>query len=145
MPYPVNGSTIQVLDRYLYVMGGYSNSGPNINSGVCARVLRLDLNNPTGTWEVVLPLPNYVFAANSAVAKNTLFIVGGPAFAGDTSKTTFRLRQNSNSEDLSQLASIGRIILVQHPRYGYSAGKPMLIIGTETDNSTRKTTLDLWG
>jgi len=62
-----------------------------------------------------------------------------------TPPNTWRLRTNDNPEDAAHRTSLGRTILVKHPRYGYTAGRPMKIIGAETDNKNRTMTMELWG
>ena len=129
-----------MLDGKIYVVGGIT------DAGATASVIRLDLSNPTGAWDDagVTDLPYLLSSGESAVYGDSIYVVGGYQNIYGT-PNTLRFRFENNPEDTAQLLSLGRTVNVTYPRYGYDAGRPMKIIGAESDYSTRTINLELWG
>jgi hypothetical protein len=128
-----------VKDKYLYIIGG-SNS---FRSG---KVYRLDLTSPSGAWDDAgvadLPYPSDQMPA--VLYNNSIFMLGGnTVFMSNSS--TYRLRTNDIPSDVSQITSLGRTVSLKISRYGYDAGKPMRIVGSETDLANNKMSLFVWG
>ncbi|MBI5483860.1 MAG: hypothetical protein HY888_05300 [Deltaproteobacteria bacterium] len=126
-----------VLNGYLYVAGGQTTSGN-------MPIIRLNLANLTGAWETVSSSSPNGRAASVAVVGQSVYIVGGYVGLYATG-ATWRWRNNDVPIDRLQLFSLGRTINVQLDRYGYTAGRPMRIIGCDSELATDKSTLELWG
>lgn len=47
--------------------------------------------------------------------------------------------------DAAPDCSLGNVVTLQYPRYGYTSGRPMKIIGCDTNLNDGKLTLELWG
>ena len=139
LPVATNNGGCTVVGNYAYILGGYTSSAQ------VSKTYRLDLNNPQSAWDDsgVADLPTTMQSCSAFQYNNSIYLLGG--YAGVSMANTWRLRQNSNNSDLSQLTSLGRTILIKHPRYGYAAGRPMRIIGTEPNYENNSITLDLWG
>ena len=137
LPSPRMMTSSVVCDNWLYIMGSY----PATSS-----VIRLDLNNPTGAWDDAgvtdLPITSTKCAP---FYFDNIYVSGGIGPAGQSISNTFMLRRDKNASDVNQLTSLGRTVNVTYPRYGYDAGRPMKIIGVESDHSTRLINLELWG
>ncbi|MBC7963800.1 MAG: hypothetical protein H7Y05_12750 [Steroidobacteraceae bacterium] len=93
----------------------------------------------------------YEKIANAPIGTNPMQAVksGGSLFlTGSGTSTidgTYRLRTNDNPDDIAQLNSLGRTILLKYPRYGYDTGRPMKIIGCDSNYRDGKLILELWG
>lgn len=130
-----SGSAVS-LGNYVYFIGGSNNA---------KRVIRLDTANPL-VWddEGVADLPAESTSSGLFAYGSTIYLTGSNVF-GTPTGNSLRLRTNSNPDDASQRTGLGRTILVKYPRYGYTAGRPMKIIGAESDSKNRTITLELWG
>jgi len=133
------GVTLQ--GSYMYVAGGKYGGGV---TDMYASVSRLNLAVPTGVWENVASFKSARANLILTSYDNAIYSVGGSSGYVDTSNT-WRLRNNDNPDDLAELKSLGKTILVAIPRYGYTPGRPMRIIGAESNYQSRKTILELWG
>lgn len=132
------GHTEQVIDNYLYIIGG------TLASGAPPPIIRLNLDAPTGAWETVSSWPDPAIKWGTTVLDNgSVYFLGGST--GTNLPTTWRWRTNSVPADAAHLASLGRTINVQLDRYGYTAGRPMRIIGADTNLTDSQLTLELWG
>ncbi|OGU13878.1 MAG: hypothetical protein A2076_13200 [Geobacteraceae bacterium GWC2_53_11] len=138
LPSPRVNHASCIIDNYLYVAGGEYPYYTHLTS-----VIRLDLRNPLGAWELVSDLPYPRSNLCIAGINKSIFAFGG--YAGANEANSWKLRSNDTPEDKSQLTSLGRTVLVKHPRYGYSDGRPMKIIGSESDLKNRMMTLEVWG
>jgi hypothetical protein len=138
MPVAMSSPPICMLGSLLCVVGGYTTAETSI-------VRALDLNNPTGAWETnsILSLPDARYTHTLAVYGNALYLVGGYTTAPKSN--TWRLRRNSNPEDIAYCTSLGKVLTMKFPRYGYTNGRPMKIIGVESNFADSTLTLDLWG
>ncbi len=128
-----------VRNGYLYVIGGRNAYGAE------SSVLRLDLNNPAGSWDdaVVAHLPDVRGYAKGVVSGDgNIIIVGG--YASTPQANTYIYRFNS-ATDLSRLWDLGRVVMLKIPRYGFDLGKLFRLIGTEIDYALNKIKLTLWG
>lgn len=128
-----------VHNNWLYVIGG------QIEGYNSASVIRLDLSNPTGAWDDagVTDFPAARAYLGVVLYSNSIYVLGG--YTINAEANTWRLRTNDNPTDLAQRISIGRTMLVKYSRYGYTNGRPMKIIGVESDLAKNAITLDLWG
>jgi hypothetical protein len=137
------------VGNYLYSFGGYiAGYGPLPYITQCSR---LNLDTPFAAWEneAVTDLPEPRAFAMAGVYNGAIYLVGGNTLTdGGTPikfPTTYRLRNNSNPDDIAHLSSIGRTLTLKFPRYGYTGGRPMKIIGEESNLADGEVTLDLWG
>lgn len=134
-----------IVNDWLYVIGGKTSDFTTS----CIRLNLAQFNFDTigtsfGNWEYVTDIP-VVRAGMAGVGhNNSIFVFGGNSPAGQKANS-WKLRTNESPEDKSQLTSLGRTILVKHPRDRYAAGWPMKIIGTETNLKNQISTLEVWG
>jgi hypothetical protein len=109
-----------------------------------------NLDNVNEGWKTKsVMLPDALLANTTAklaiLYNNSIFV-----FTENSSEySTLKLLENDNGDDANnyanQLTSLGRTVTVKYPRYGYDSGRPMKIIGVESDHSTRIINLELWG
>jgi hypothetical protein len=126
-------------EAHLYLISGY------VNNALSPSVIKLDLSSSAAKWsnEVTnLPMSAYNLGVNSY--KNNRDVFGGYVLSVP-SPNSYVFRSGNNPDDISQRTSLGRTLLVKHPRYGYTAGRPMIIIGIESDLKSRRIILELWG
>ena len=141
LPQTRRGASACTRGSYVYILGG-AFSDPYSPTDTC---LRLDLDDTSKGWETVANLPVALNGALPYNHKNSIYSATGQVSSTLGVGATYRLRTNDNPDDVSHLTSLGRTVSVKLPRYGYTAGKNMKIIGVELDQSTRKIALDLWG
>jgi len=136
----INQPSLVIKDNWLYLIGGSTSTTPAL-----ATVPRLDLYNPAAGWRYtdIVNLPAGRSQTASIHYGETVYVIGG--YTTVVQSNTWRYRTNSNPEDAAHRTSLGRTILVKHPRYGYTAGRAMKIIGTESDYRNRTITMELWG
>jgi hypothetical protein len=146
---PVNSYAILsgfvLRNNIAYLIGG-SNGTPD--EQLSMRYFNLDnVNEGWKTKSVMLPdaLLANTTAKLAILYNNSIFV-----FTENSSEySTLKLLENDNGDDANnyanQLTSLGRTVTVKYPRYGYDSGRPMKIIGVESDHSTRIINLELWG
>lgn len=109
-------------------------------------VLTLDTDNLTSGWNTTniatIPgnLSGTLIGYNDSVFLFAVFDLYDVAEAG-----SYVLRTNENKSDVAVKLSLGNLVSVKVPRYGYDAGRNMRVIGIESDYSDKKITFDLWG
>ena len=130
---------VVVDGNYLYLLGGRTTS---TYLPFCER---LDLSNPSIGWDdlCITDLPEGRSYCDAVLHNDAIYLIGG--FTTITTTNTWRLRRNSNPVDAAQLISLGRTLNIKYPRYGYTNGRAMKLIGTEKDQQANKITLELWG
>lgn len=132
------GHAAQIIDNYLYIIGG------TLASGSPPPVIRLNLDAPSGAWETVSGWPDPAIKWCSTVLDNgSVYFLGGKSTTD--LPTTWRWRKNTVPADIAHLSSLGRTINVQLDRYGYTSGRPMRIIGCDSNYRDGLITLELWG
>jgi hypothetical protein len=126
-----------ICGDYLFLMGGM-----DTDYVVQQKCWKINLMNPTA-WIPITDLPGSRTNSSVGSYEESLYLLGGLTTVSQSN--TWRLRTNDNPEDLSQLVSLGRTVLVKHPRYGYTSGRPMKIIGIQTNNDRNTVDLYVWG
>lgn len=123
-----------IQGNFLIVINGYDEL---VTSQVYAEY-SIDLTNISEGWITGrFPVPPYLSNSLFGGTYNSKLVYGYTKFAMQ--------RVNSDPADTSELTSIGRQLSTKFDRYGYEAGRPMRLIGTEKNFKDRKITLDLWG
>lgn len=133
---------LALASSYLYTIG--------MDSAVYVlasdKTYRLDTGDLTNGWNDlgIADLPGPRVRMGAGVLNGSIVLVGG---ASDTDYLldTILWRSASAAESVSRVYDLGRTILLDMPRYGYTGGRPMRIIGTEADYRARTIKLDLWG
>ena len=140
LPTPKHGATAVISGMRITIIGGlfsstYTTTLPNVSHWDIGGV----------AWVDDAPLSTGRGYATSGCYNNSIYLIGGYLSGLTPIPNTWRLRSNSNPDDISHLTSLGRTILIQVPRYGYTTGRPMRIISVESDLQNGNITLDLWG
>lgn len=129
---------LQVGDK-LYLFG-------TAGEGVAVKNWMLDLSLPQPNFEPPDFADIYLRAASANVyAADHLFSIGGYVSTTTESPNTYMLRTNSNADDIAHLTSLGRTVVLQTDRYGYESGRPMIIIGVDSDLQNDQLKIDYWG
>lgn len=140
LPNNVHGAAAVIINSIIYLIGGLFSSSA---ASVTTRVSSWGIGDPI--WNTLTPLTDARGYAIAASNNDDIYLMGGYTTGTVPIPTTFRFRRNLNPVDISQLTGLGRTVLVKHPRYGYTSGRAMKIIGTESDLKNRLMTLELWG
>lgn len=124
---------LSVVGDYLYMAGGGTTAA------------RFDMTNISGAWDDtgVANIPAIKRGCRGFEYQGSFYLVGSDELI--FAPSTYRYRRNDNPADNPQLTSLGRTVNVTYPRYGYDAGRPMKIIGVESDHQSRLINLELWG
>ena len=117
-----------VYDHYLYVIGGL------IEGVTSDKVIRLDLDNPTGAWDDagVTDLPAQLYGHTATVYQNYVYVTGGLLGSGAGSITTQTLRldldnpsgawDNSGVTSLPVARAYHSAVVHEHEHYLYITG-----------------------
>lgn len=118
-------------EGYVVELGGGRIYPPDYSGGIDA-VTAVVGQNP-----YIPELPKPMLYIEAFKANGDLFLFNG--------KETYKLIFPSRSDYYEKALSLGRTVNVAYPRYGYTSGRPMKIIGVESDHQSRIINLELWG
>lgn len=111
------------------------------------KTYRLDTENLSAGWDDlgIADLPASHTLMGVGVWGDTIVTAGGTSTGSDCLSGMMIWQATDVSQDISRLYDMGRTVMLDMPRYGYSGGRAMRIIGTEADYRARTMKLDLWG
>lgn len=111
------------------------------------KTYRLDTENLSAGWDDlgIADLPTSHTLMGVGVWGDTIVTAGGTSTGSDCLSGMMIWQATDVSQDISRLYDMGRTVMLDMPRYGYSGGRAMRIIGTEADYRSRTMKLDLWG
>lgn len=147
LPVTMYAHKMAVHDAYLFATGGFQSGSKS------AVTYAVPSTNPNQVWVTglvrELPVANNDFGL--AVDGSLLFVTSGQSNTYQLStgevfgpKSTYQYLITYINMT-GPLTSLGRTVTVKYPRYGYDAGRPMVIIGAESDHQSRLINLELWG
>jgi len=133
-----HGVAVAAIGSTIYAIGG-------VKAAAVVTAVVASWTLGAAGWANVATLPDPRGYAVIAVNGKALYMTGGYTTGLTPKSNTYKYRYNNNPEDKASLASLGRTGQITMPRYSYDAGRYMKLIGIESDYSTRKVTLEVWG